>query len=124
MVDITIFAGATIVGKIESMTLTIWVAVAVFPLASVTVQVTVVVPAKNSNGALFVTLATLQLSAVIGVPKTTPAAPQDADEATVIAAGAIIVGFIASTTVINWLTEVEFPLESITVQTTVVVPNK
>ena len=72
-----------------------------FPLASVTVQVTVVVPAKNSNGALFVTLATLQLSAVIGVPKTTPAAPQDADEATVIAAGAIIVGFIASTTVIN-----------------------
>jgi hypothetical protein len=54
------------------VTITICVAVPVLPLPSVTVQVTVVFPAGNVAGALLVTLATEQLSAVAGVPKLTP----------------------------------------------------
>ena len=42
-----------------------------FPLPSVTVQVTVVLPTGKLAGALLVTLATEQLSAVAGVPKLT-----------------------------------------------------
>ena len=73
---------------------------------------------------MLVTLATVQLSSVTGVPKTTPDTPHVAVATTVSVAGAIIVGFTVSTTVTNWLTDVELPLVSITVQTTVVVPNK
>ena len=43
-VETLTFVGASIVGKVSSVTVTICVAVAVFPLASVTVQVTVVSP--------------------------------------------------------------------------------
>ena len=43
-VETLTFAGAVMVGTVVSLTVTICVAVAVFPLASVTVQVTVVSP--------------------------------------------------------------------------------
>ncbi len=45
--------------------------VAEFPVGSVTVQVTFVVPNGKTAGALFVTLSTEQLSAVTGIPSAT-----------------------------------------------------
>ena len=50
--------------------------VAVLPEASVTVQITLVVPTGNVAGALLVTDATEQLSFVVGVPRATEAASQ------------------------------------------------
>ena len=69
---------------------------AVLPLPSVTVHVTVVVPNGNAPGALFVTLATLQLSAVTGVPRNTPVAVHPLLVQAVALAGAVIVGLIIS----------------------------
>ena len=93
-------AGAVIVGFWLSVTVTICVAVAVLFDPSVTVQVTVVLPSGNVAGALLVTLATEQLSAVVGVPRATPDAVQmPASELTLTAAGAVIVGFWLSVTV-------------------------
>jgi hypothetical protein len=65
------FDGAVIVGFVLSFTVTVCVAVAVLPEPSITVHVTIVVPNGNVAGALFVTLATEQLSDVVGVPKVT-----------------------------------------------------
>ena len=70
-----------------------------FPLASVAIQVTVVVPAENCIGALLVTLTIVQLSVTTGVPKFTFDAPQVNVDGIVIAAGATITGLILSTTV-------------------------
>ena len=63
-----------------------------FPFTSITVQTTVVTPPVKVAGALFVTEATLQLSEVIGVPKTNPVATQVAPAFTVIFAGGVILG--------------------------------
>ena len=52
------------------MTTTSCVAAAVLPDASVTVQVTTVVPNGYEDGASLVTEATLQLSLVVGDPRT------------------------------------------------------
>ena len=92
-------AGAVMVGLTLSTTVTVCVAVAVLPAASVTVQVTVVFPIGKVAGALLTTLATEQLSAVIGVPSDTPVAVQEAFAFTVTAAGATIVGATCSKTV-------------------------
>ena len=70
-----------------------------FPDPSVTVQVTVVVPNGKVEGALLVTDATEQLSAVTGVPRTTPVALHELLASTVTLDGAVIVGLVASTTV-------------------------
>ena len=75
-------------------------AVAVLPVPSMTVHVTTVAPNGNVAGASLVVLATLQLSAVVGVPNATPVASQlAASTFTVTAAGAVIVGSMSSTTV-------------------------
>jgi hypothetical protein len=73
--------------------------VAVFPLLSVTVQVTLVTPIANAPGALFVTEATPQLSAVVGVPRATPVAVQPVLVVAVTFAGQVMVGFTLSLTV-------------------------
>ena len=86
-----------IVGSMLSTTVTVCVAVAVLPEASVTVHVTTVSPNEKLAGASLVVLATLQLSAVVGVPKSTPVASQlAASTLTVTATGAVIVGSILS----------------------------
>jgi hypothetical protein len=90
------FAGAAIVGLVLSTTVTICVAVAVFPLPSVTVHVTVVFPIGKELGALLLTLATEQLSAVDGEPKFTLIASHKVFVPTFTFAGAIIVGLITS----------------------------
>ena len=116
-------AGAVIVGFTLSVTVTNWVAVAVLPDPSVTVQVTVVVPNGNAAGALLVTEATEQLSLVVGVPNETPVAVQPEFVVTFLAAGAVMVGFTLSVTVTVWEAVAVLPLPSVTVQVTVVVPN-
>ncbi len=71
-----------------------------FPLPSVTVQVTVVVPNGNTAGASFVVEATEQLSFVVAEPKLTPLAVQrPASALTVTFEGQEIVGSSVSFTV-------------------------
>ena len=84
------------VGLTLSVTVTSCVAVALLPLASVTVQVTVVVPRLKVAGALLLTEATEQLSAVTGVPSTTPVAVQAVLVGVLIATGAVMVGITLS----------------------------
>ena len=115
--------GAVMVGKVLSTTVIICVAVAVKPLPSVTVHVTVVLPKLKVVGALFTTVATEQLSAVIGVPRFKPVTPQVALALVVISIGAVIVGLILSTTVTVCVEMAVFPLPSVTVQVTVVFPS-
>ena len=55
-------------------------------------------PIGNAAGALFVTEATVQLSAVTGVPSATPVAVHDAFAETVTLAGAVIEGNTLSIT--------------------------
>ena len=66
-----------------------------FPAASFAVQVTVVFPIGKTDGALFVTvIVPVQLSDVVGVPKTTPDAVHKlASAETTTVAGQVIVGF-------------------------------
>jgi hypothetical protein len=87
------------VGATLSVTVTVCVAVTVFPLPSVTVQVTVVFPTGNDDGALLVIDATEQLSPVDGEPRVTPVAVQPVLVVAETAAGAVIVGFTLSVTV-------------------------
>ena len=89
-------AGGVIVGFVVSITVTVWVAVAILPLESVTVQVTVVFPNSYWSGASFVTVDTLQLSAVVVSPNSTPVAKQESFALTVTSAGGVIVGFVVS----------------------------
>ena len=91
-------AGAVMVGRVVSDTVTVCVAVAVFPEASVTVHVTVVFPNWNVPGALFVATSPEQLSEVVAEPKLTPVATQLASAYTVSAAGAVMVGGVDSRT--------------------------
>ena len=74
---VVIAAGQTMIGFWLSVTVTFCVQVAVLPVPSVTVQVTTVVPSEKLAGASLVTLATVQLSDVTGVPKLTPVAEHE-----------------------------------------------
>ena len=84
---------------------------------------TVVTPIENAVGALFVVEATIQLSALIGVPKITPVAVQAVLVVAVTLAGAVMVGKTLSTTVTVCVAVFIFPEPSVTVQVTVVTPN-
>ena len=114
-----------IVGFWLSTTVTVCLAVAVLPLASVIVQVTVLLPNTNVAGASFVVLAPVQLSSVVGAPRLTP--PSTVVQThksvfTVTPAGALIVG--ASSSLIVTLNEQEAvcPAASFTVYVTVETP--
>ena len=72
---------------------------AVLPDPSVTVQVTVVLPSGNAEGALLVTEATEQLSEVVGFPNETPVAVQPELVLAETAAGAVMEGSTLSITV-------------------------
>ena len=69
------------------------------PELSVTVHVTTVVPSGKAAGALFVTEATPQLSAVVGVPRARPVLVHPEFVVVLIADGAVIVGLTLSVTV-------------------------
>jgi hypothetical protein len=67
-------------------------------------------------GWLLVDDATLQLSAVVGVPSDGIVALQEAMSAlTLMAEGHVIVGFWVSVTVMIWVQVAVFPLASVTV---------
>ncbi len=114
--------GAVMVGLTLSVTVTTWVAVAVLPDPSVTVQVTVVLPNGNTEGALLVTEATVQLSPVVGVPNETPVAVHPVLVVAEIAAGAVMVGFELSLTVTVAVHVEVLPSKSVTVSVTVLAP--
>ena len=112
------------VGAWLSITVTVCVQVAVFPDGSVTVQVTVVLPNANTEGALFVVEAMEQLSWLVGLPKDTPEAVQiPLSEYTETLEGQVIVGLILSITVTVAVAEAVFPLASVTVKLTVFGPR-
>jgi hypothetical protein len=96
----TTSAAGTIDGPELSTTLIVWFNVAVLPAPSVTVQVMEEKPNGKSEGPLFTTLATLQLSFVI-TPKSIEeaSAPQTDPALTVTTGGAVIVGLVVSITV-------------------------
>jgi hypothetical protein len=121
--DCVIATGAVITGFCVSSTVTVCVAVEVFPAASVAVQVTLVIPIGNVAGASFATVAPVQLSENIGDPKTTAVAVHAAKSAgTVIATGAVITGFWVSSTVTVCVAVAVFPAASVAVHVTVVKP--
>ena len=72
---------------------------------------------------LFDTLATLQLSEVVGVPKLTPVAVQPLFVVAVTFAGHVIIGATLSVTVTVCEHVAVLPEPSVTVQITVVTPN-
>ena len=110
-------------GGVESITVTYCTSEAVFPLRSVAVQVTAVMPIGNTVGALLLIEGLEQLSVAVAVPSETPVAWQAvARVATLTSAGAVITGATDSKMVINCVAVVVFPAASLTVQITVVLP--
>ena len=117
------FGGGMILGEILSSTVTRWKETEVLLAKSETLQVTVVVPIGYIFGALLDTLPTVQLSEVVGFPKTTPVASHEfISVVTTTSAGGEISGAIVSDTVTNWVAETVFPEESVTDQITGVNP--
>src|SRR5438477_13146078 len=116
-------SGQTIVGFCLSRTITFWAQMAVLPLASVTVQVTVLVPMGNWLGALLVTLFPYTTLFRAGLPRFTPVAKHwFASVLVVTSAGQAMVGFWLSRTITFWVQVALLPLASVTVQVTVLVP--
>src|SRR5205823_6310954 len=116
-------SGPTIVGFWLSRTITFWAQMAVLPLASVTVQMTVLVPMGNWLGALLVTAKPGQLSVTVGLPRFTPVAKHwFASVLVVTSAGQAMVGFWLSRTITFWVQVALLPPASVTVQVTVLVP--
>ena len=91
--ETTISASHVIVGEVISTTVTICVAVAVFPFASSAVHVTVVTPNGKTAGASLVMVTVPQSTDAVGVPKLGITASQLLLALTDIAAGAVIVTF-------------------------------
>src|SRR5918993_1156378 len=110
-------AGAVTEGFSLSTTVTVCVAVAMLPAASVTFHVTVVVPRGNEAGASFVTASggNGQLSPVVGVPRLTFVATQEPASVptSVRFAGGVIVGTVLSTTVTVCMNVAMLPLASV-----------
>src|SRR3989338_7377313 len=87
-----------ITGGAVSPTVTRWVAVALFPLASVAVQVTIVVPNGKNAGASLATEGFGSVSSdTPGVPRKIPVAPPRVLPSTVRSGGAAKTGGTAST---------------------------
>jgi hypothetical protein len=99
LVKVFTSVGQVIVGNSLSDTVTVCVQVMTLPLASVAVQVTVVVPIGNATGASLVTIGALQLSAAVGTPSATPVAVQPALVRTFTSAGHAMLGAMLSCTV-------------------------
>src|SRR5437867_6734318 len=88
-------------GDSASTTVTCCMAVAVLPAGSVAVHVTDVVPSGKMAGALFVTVTVPELSEAVAVPSPGDAAQVPDEVVTATSAGAVIVGGIASASVVN-----------------------
>ena len=118
--------GAVIVGFSVSSTVTVKLAVATFPAASVAVYVTVVVPNPNTSPELcvLVKVTAVQLSLAAGAVQVTAASHVPASLPTVMLEGiAAITGSVLSTTVIVCVAVAVFPAASVAVHVTTVAPN-
>ncbi|MNC24024.1 hypothetical protein D3C75_720650 [compost metagenome] len=93
---------------------------ATLPLASVAIQVTLVVPTGKSIGASLITV-TLNRSVTIGWPRGI--LDLTAVASTVRSAGAVRTGLVVSTTLTFCVPMVALPCSSVTVQVTSVVPS-
>jgi hypothetical protein len=115
-----ILDGHVIVGAVVSTVITVNEQVAVLPLASVAVQVTVVVPNGNvlPDGGLQATVTPGQLSVAVAVNVTA-----DPHSAPVIGAGQVMVGGSVSLTVTVKVHMPTLPAASVAEQVTVVVPT-
>src|SRR5512145_661433 len=127
-------AGQVIVGFSSSVMVTFCMQLAVLPLPSVTIQVTLVSPSGNSYVAgLMVTpltwamvVATAQLSPVTGTPSVTVVVQLPVASLEVVSftsAGQVIVGFSSSVMVTFWMQLAVLPLPSVTIQVTLVSPS-
>ena len=121
---VLILDGQLIEGSTLSVTVTNWAHLAVLPAPSVTVHITVDVPAAKVAGASLIVEDTLQLSVVTGVPKDTPVAVQPLLVMTLTFNGHVITGTTLSVTITNWLHLDVRPASSVTVHVTVVVPKE
>ena len=99
LLQLVLFLLLALLQHYRALAVNVCVAVAVFPLVSVTVHVTVVFPNGNEFGALFVTEATAQLSEVTGVPKVTLFALHPLLVVMDTVAGAVIDGTVVSLSV-------------------------
>src|SRR5438045_4610216 len=110
-------SGQAMVGFWLSRTITFWVQVAVLPLASVTVQMTVLVPMGNWLGALLVRAKPGQLSVTVGLPRFTPVAKSEERRVGVItSSGQAMVGFWLTRTITFWVQVAVLPLAAVTVR--------
>jgi hypothetical protein len=87
-------------GAMLSVTITLCAQVAVLPLASVAVHITVVVPTGNAVGALLVIVGGVQLllSVAVALPSTTLVAVQPLLVALLIVPGHVMFGGVTSLT--------------------------
>ena len=108
-----------ITGAVVSETVTFCVAVALFPFASVAVQVTTVVPIANVAGASDV-IVTPNASVAVADPIATVVALPVASAAT--SAGAVITGAVVSATVIVTMSEADVAVPSLTIKVIALVP--
>jgi hypothetical protein len=123
--------GAVITGGVVSVSVTVWVAVDVFPSASIAVYVMVVIPFGKTfpvGTPLRVMVTAEQLSTAVALPRFASltnfsqlVAPGPVE--TVTAAGAVITGGVSSVTVTVCVAVAVFPLASVAVWVTVVVPT-
>src|SRR5260370_4421908 len=117
-------AGQAMLGGSMSRPVTVNEQLAVLPVASVAVQVTVVTPFGKDEplGGLHTTLTPGQLSVTVGA-KVTVAAHTPGSVPVVISAGQVITGFSVSLTVTLKRQLATLPLASVAVHDTVVVPT-
>jgi hypothetical protein len=118
------FAGQTMPGFSASVTVTVNEHAAVLPLASVAVQFTVVCPRGNGTplGGTHATVASGQLSEIVGV-KETVAVHWPASVSAATSAGQAMAGCSVSLTVTVNEQSALFPAASVAVQVTVVLPR-
>ncbi len=113
-------AGTTKFGAVVSTTVTLCVAVELFPLPSTANHVTRVVPSGNTDGASLVTV-TVCTSVTFGATRSTGV---DEDTAsTTISSGCTIVGLVVSTTFTFCVSVARFPTTSIALHVIVVSPS-
>src|SRR5437764_849739 len=98
--------------------------VAVLPLVSVAVQITVLVPTGNEAGALLVTLMTEQLSETVGAVRMTLVALHEPRAANAFTLALVARNGAWVSLTMTRCSDVEvLPLESVAVQITVLVPT-
>ena len=120
----TTFPGHSTTGAVSSTTVTVKVQLAVLPLSSVAVQVTVVVPMPRMlpEAGTATTATTLSQSSVAVGRSKVATAWQRSFAAKVRLEGQVITGSVVSSTVTVKLQVLELPAASVAVAVTVVVP--